>query len=223
LTPPSLPTARPLRAGALLFDLDGTLIDSSAIYDWAWTEWSQEAGLDPAKALAIHHGRRIPETIALIAPAGYDVLAGSARVLELASSRVDGLREIPGATALLQSLPRERWAIVTSSYPDLVRRWLRRLAMPEPVVLVTALDVERGKPAPDCYRLAAKRLNRNVGDCVVFEDAPAGIAAGEAAGCQVIAVATMLGDEALAGRDWVRDLRNVRIEIDAQSELRLSF
>jgi mannitol-1-/sugar-/sorbitol-6-phosphatase len=207
---------RMLAADALLFDLDGTIVDSSGIFDQLWTDWGNRNGIDPARILAVHHGRRIPETIALTAPPGFDIARGEQEVLEMASAATDGLKLVSGVREVLMSLPRARWAIVTSSYRDLTLRWLKHFGLPEPGALVTGPDVApRGKPLPDCYLLGASKLGVDPRRCVVFEDAPAGIAAGEAAGAEVIVVATSLKGEALGGRRWMMDFTELQVVSEA--------
>jgi mannitol-1-/sugar-/sorbitol-6-phosphatase len=205
----------PLTARGLLFDLDGTIIDSSLIFDAAWTQWAHDNGIAPEAILSIHHGRRIPDTIAAVTPPGFDLVRGEAEVLALASSKLDGLRLLPGIDTLLHALPPARWGIVTSSYRDLVERWFTHFGLPQPAVLVTSQDVARGKPDPEGFRRAAAALGCAPQECIIFEDAPAGIDAAEAAGGQLIVVASMLTGDALTGRNWIADYRGIRITQEA--------
>jgi sugar-phosphatase len=208
----------PVTARGLLFDLDGTIIDSSRLFDAAWTQWAKANAIEPEAILSIHHGRRIPDTIAAVTPPGFDIKRGEAEVLELASTTLDGLRLMPGIDVLLHALPPERWGIVTSSYRDIVSRWFAHFGLPQPKVLITAQDVARGKPDPEGYRKAAASLGLAPQDCIIFEDAPAGIAAAEAAGGTLIVIASMLTGEALAGRRWITDYQQVRVTIGDPSE-----
>lgn len=178
-----------LRCKALLFDLDGVLVDSRAVVERTWQRWAERHGIDPAPFLAIAHGRRAMDTLRAVAPH----LATDAEVTWLDDTElvdVASLRVLPGAAPLLASLPRDRWAIVTSCDLELARVRLGAAGLPIPDVFVVSDDVKLGKPAPDGYRLAAHRLALDPRECVVFEDAPAGVAAGLAAGARVIGLAT---------------------------------
>jgi len=175
---------------ALLFDMDGTLVNSIAVAERVWTDWAERHGLDAASFLPTIHGRRGIETITQLGLPGVDPQA-EVDALHLAEmDDVDGVEAIEGAAAFLAGLPPDRWAIVTSAPRELAVRRLEVTGLPVPAVFVTAEDVERGKPAPDCFLLAAERLGKNIQDCLVFEDAPAGIQAGESAGASVVVVTT---------------------------------
>lgn len=174
--------------GALLFDMDGTIINSIAAAERAWAAWAERHGLDVASFLPTIHGMRGIETITRLGLPGVDPHAEAQTVLLAEMEDVDGVEAIGGAAAFLASLPADRWAVVTSSPRQLAVRRLAAAGLPTPAVLVTAEDVERGKPAPDCFLLAAERLGRRIEDCLVFEDAPAGIQAAEAAGAAVAVV-----------------------------------
>lgn len=166
---------------AVLFDCDGVLVDSDASVAAAWSEWAERLGFDPEAVVATVHGRRSADTVAAWVRAGDRVSAQRLiDSLELASAT--SVTAIPGATALIASIPPARVAIVTSGTRALARARLQAAGIAEPGVLVTAGDVERGKPAPDGYRLAAERLGVSPARCVVVEDAPAGVRAGRAAG-----------------------------------------
>ena len=167
---------------ALLFDMDGTLINSIAAAERVWAAWAERHGLDVAAFLPTIHGMRGIETIARLALPGVDPVAEAQAILEGELADVDGVVAIDGAAAFLAALPADRWAIVTSAPRPLALRRLAAAGLPMPVVLVTAEDVRHGKPAPDCFLLAAERLGQRIEDCLVFEDAPAGIQAAEAAG-----------------------------------------
>ena len=167
---------------ALLFDMDGTLINSIAAAERVWAAWAERHGLDVAAFLPTIHGMRGIETIARLALPGVDPVAEAQAILEGELADVDGVVAIDGAAAFLAALPADRWAIVTSAPRPLALRRLAAAGLPTPPVLVTAEDVRHGKPAPDCFLLAAERLGQPIADCLVFEDAPAGIQAAEAAG-----------------------------------------
>ena len=178
---------------ALLFDLDGTIVNSIAAAERAWATWAERHGLDVAAFLPTIHGVRGIETITKLALPGLDPAAEAEAVLQAEIEDVAGVEPIEGAAAFLASLPADRWAIVTSSPRRLALRRLAAAGLPMPAVLVTAEDVARGKPAPDCFLLAAERLGQRIEDCLVFEDAPAGIKAAEAAGAAVVMVTATHG------------------------------
>jgi sugar-phosphatase len=178
-----------LRCQAFLFDLDGVLVDSQAVVERTWRRWAQRHDLDPDTLIQTAHGRRTRDTVAAVTPdVAIDREVAWLDAAELAD--VDGLRVVPGAKQLLSLLPRHRWAVVTSCGGALARLRLTAVGLPLPGVLVVSEDVKHGKPAPDGYRLAADRLRVDAAACVVFEDAPAGVAAGRAAGARVIGLTT---------------------------------
>ena len=176
--------------GALLFDMDGTIINSIASAERVWSAWAEGHGLDVASFLPTIHGVRAIETITALQLPGVDPKAEVHALLLAEIEDVEGIEAIEGAKAFLASLPPDRWAIVTSSPRELALRRLEAAGLPPPPVFVTGEDVEHGKPAPDCFLLGAKRLGQKIEDCLVFEDAPAGIQAAEAAGAALIVVTT---------------------------------
>lgn len=173
---------------ALLFDMDGTILDSIAAAERVWAAWAERHGLDVAAFLPTIHGMRGTETITRLALPGVDPAAEAQAILDGELADVDGVVAIDGAAAFLAALPAHRWAIVTSAPRPLALRRIAAAGLPTPPVLVTAEDVRHGKPAPDCFLLAAERLGQRIEDCLVFEDAPAGIQAAEAAGAAVVVV-----------------------------------
>jgi mannitol-1-/sugar-/sorbitol-6-phosphatase len=176
--------------GALMFDMDGTIVNSIAAAERVWTAWAERHGLDVASFLPTIHGVRAIETITRLQLPGVDPQAEVHALLLAEIEDVEGIEAIEGAKAFLASLPPDRWAIVTSSPRELALRRLEAAGLPPPPVFVTGEDVERGKPAPDCFLIGAKRLGRRIEDCLVFEDAPAGIEAAEAAGAALVIVTT---------------------------------
>ncbi|MCJ2122315.1 HAD-IA family hydrolase [Methylobacterium sp. J-077] len=185
MTAESLPTRR---FAAFLFDMDGTLISSIASAERAWTRWAEGHGLDAASLLPTIHGVRSVDTIRRLGLPGVDPAAEAAAITRAEIADVGDISEIPGARAFLRALPPARWAIVTSAPRELALRRLDAAAMPVPALLIAAEDIGQGKPAPDCFLLAAERLGVAASDCLVFEDAPAGIRAGEAAGAEIVVV-----------------------------------
>ncbi|MGX9181227.1 HAD-IA family hydrolase [Mesorhizobium sp. BHbdii] len=173
---------------AFLFDMDGTVVNSIAAAERVWADWALRQGLDVAAFLPTIHGVRAIETIARLALPGVDPMREADALLKAEAADIDGILPIAGAAAFLASLPPERWAIVTSAPRELALLRIAAAGIPLPAILVAAEDVSHGKPAPDCFRLAAERLGVDARDCLVFEDAPAGISAAEAAGAAVVVI-----------------------------------
>ncbi len=178
---------------AILFDMDGTLVDSTALVESIWTEFAAANHSDPREVIAFAHGRPSRDTITAFAHHRDQIGAWNARFARWEAERFDAVRAIPGAVSLVGSLPSHSWAIVTSALREPARRRLTRLGFPAPPVLIGADDVTHGKPHPEGYLAAARILDVDPVDCVVFEDTPAGIQAGLSAGCTVVGV----GREAL--------------------------
>jgi sugar-phosphatase len=183
---------------ALLFDLDGVLVDSTACIERAWREWSTRHGLDPAGVLGIAHGRRALETIQIAAP-HLNAAAESATLIAAEVRAPAGVGEVAGARELLDRLPAARWAVVTSGVRVVAEHRLRCVGLPVPAVMVCAEDVRSGKPDPEGYLTGAARLGFAPHDCIVVEDAPAGVEAARASGMRSIAVTTTHPPEALRG------------------------
>ena len=182
---PPLPT----RAyDAFLFDMDGTLITSTAAAERVWAAWARRHGLDLDVFMPTIHGVRAVDTIRRQNLPDLDLQAEVDWVTRGEIEDTDGVTEVPGAIAFVASLPPDRWAVVTSASPDLMDARLRAAGLTPPRLVVTAHDIDRGKPDPQGFRLAALRLGFAVEDCLVFEDAPAGIAAAEAAPADVIVI-----------------------------------
>ncbi|KAB8527792.1 hypothetical protein FH972_025444 [Carpinus fangiana] len=222
----SLPFTGPshtLQFSGLLFDMDGTIIDSTEAIVKHWHAIGRQLGVDPEQILHDSHGRRSVDTLKM-----YDEkLATWENVLEM-EGRIpreygDSAVEIPGSRALLESLEAARapWMIVTSGTRPLLTGWLDVMKLAVPPVVVVAEDVAEGKPHPQCYQLGAERLGLGSPaetaskQILVLEDAPAGVKAGKAAGFKVVGLATTHDVKRLqdAGADWiVRDLRSVTLE-----------
>lgn len=190
------------RCKAVIFDLDGVLIDSSAVVKRQWRRWIIEHDLDPDRAPNVMHGQRLVEIIHHVAP-HLDAEAEAARLAVWEATDTDGLREIEGAAGLVRSLPRDAWAVVTSGNLPTAQTRLSYARLPVPRVLVTADDVARGKPHPEPYLLAAQGLRVPPADCIVIEDALAGVQAARAAGMRVVAVTTAHAPGALEEADAI--------------------
>lgn len=174
--------------GAFLFDMDGTILTSIAAAERVWAAWATRHGIDVAAFLPTIHGMRAIETIRRQNLPGIDLQA-EVEALTLAEIEdVGGIEQIPGAAGFLAALPADRWAVVTSSPRRLAIRRLEAAGLPLPPLMIAGEDVRNGKPAPDPFLLGAERLGQAPENCLVFEDAPAGIQAAEAAGSPVVVV-----------------------------------
>ena len=199
---------------AILFDIDGTLVDSTAAVTRTWTTWANNHGIEPARILEVCHGRRSQDTVAMFLPAAEDHAESVAELEQLDLNDLDGVVALPGTRDLLAKLPQQRWGAVTSGAKLLMEKRLQAAGLPVPPVLIASETVSKGKPDPEGYRLAATRLGFDVTRCLVIEDAPAGIQAGLAAGAQVMAVATSHpADELGAAHAVVPDLTACTITV----------
>jgi sugar-phosphatase len=173
---------------ALLFDMDGTVLNSLEATERVWARWAARHGLDARSVVRAAHGQRAVDSLSRLNIPGMDVMAETAEVTRMELEDMEGVRPISGVSEFLGSLPEGGWAIVTSAPRALAERRLAAAGLEAPAALITAEDVATGKPDPSGYRLAARRLGASAADCVVFEDAVAGIKAGEAAGSKVIVI-----------------------------------
>lgn len=195
---------------AVLFDLDGTLIDSTDAVLAAWAQWARAHGL--ASPPAVAHGVPARQMLATIVTA--DEIEPAFRMLEaLEVAQLDGIVVLPGAAEALRALPPDRMAVVTSGTPPLVRARLGATGLPSPPLVITADDVPVGKPHPDPYLLAAQRLGVDPAACLVVEDAPAGLTAARAAGCRSLAVTTSHPANELDADAVVGTLADVRLVV----------
>lgn len=206
-----------IAADALLFDNDGTLVDTTSAVDRAWTEFAVHYGIDPDAVLAVAHGVRADETIRRFLPEPLWTEAAAwldARELDLVHETVP----LPGARELLEHLTAlgAPWAVVTSANALVARARLTAAGFPLPPVLVTADDVSAGKPDPGCYLLAAERLGVDPSRCIVVEDVPAGLKAGRAAGARVVVRGDYAGPES-EGLDRVADYTSTVVTLHGDS------
>jgi mannitol-1-/sugar-/sorbitol-6-phosphatase len=183
-----MPDFRNQSYAAFLFDMDGTLLDSSAAVDRVWGSWAKRHGIDVPTLLASVHGVRSEDTIRRFGGTSVDVAAETQWILDAEVSDVDGVVPLQGIHAFIEALEPGTWAIVTSAPRTLAEVRLRAANVPIPDVMITAEDVQRGKPDPQGFLLGAQRLGVSIGQCLVFEDSHAGVAAAKAAGAHVAIV-----------------------------------
>jgi sugar-phosphatase len=201
----------PIPCCALLFDLDGVLVDSTPAVTRVWTAWSLKHGFDPEEVVRRAHGRTSLSTIIELLPNG-DHAAEDRDVERREMEDVEGVIPLPGALKLLRMLPASRWAVVTSGTRPLAEVRIRAAGLPLPKHFITASDITHSKPDPEPYLLGARSVGHEPGECVVIEDAPAGIRSAKSAGAKVIALRTTASDAELAaaGAHWIiQDLRSI--------------
>lgn len=184
--------------------MDGVLIDSTPAVARVWDKWAREHGFDPDTVVKMAHGRPSRDTIAELLP-GSNIDAEDREVERREIEDLDGMVLLPGAQQLLNSLPADRWTIVTSATRALAEVRLRAAGLPIPERLITANDIEKGKPDPEPYEKAAAALGFPASECIVVEDAPAGVRSGKTAGARVIAFQTTMDRRELeaAQPDWI--------------------
>jgi mannitol-1-/sugar-/sorbitol-6-phosphatase len=202
-----------IHCSALLFDMDGVLIDSTPAVSRVWRKWALEHHFDPDDVVERAHGRPSLTTVRELLPDA-DHEAENRIIERREIEDLEGVIPLPGAVELLRSLPANRWTIVTSATRALAEVRLRAAGMPIPEKLLTSNDITNGKPHPEPYLKAAARLGYAAADCVVVEDVPAGIQSGLAAGARVIAFRTTCDAQALrdAGATWVlRDCSEISL------------
>jgi len=202
---------RTFSCAAILFDLDGVLVDSRAAVERQWARWAREHHLEPAEIIPIAHGRPTIETIRQVAP-HLDIDAEAHAMEQREISDLEGVRAISGAADLLARIPPDRWAVVTSGTRDLATTRLRAVGLPVPRTMITASDIHHGKPDPEPYLKGAAALRIPARECIVVEDAPSGIRAGKAAGMRVIGVPTTYPVEQLGEANvLVKRLSDLRL------------
>jgi sugar-phosphatase len=207
---------------SILFDMDGTLIESTFYIERLWQDWGIKHGVSPQYMSEVMHGRRGVEIISIVAP--HLSIQEEAYALETDEIlKMEGMKAYPNAKELLSTLPRKQWAIVTSGSLRVASARLNHAKLPSPDVFITADDVTAGKPAPDAYLLAASRLNVKPSDCVVVEDTAAGIQAAKAAGMKAIGIAATRPREMLKQADViVKQLADIKLSING-SKINIQF
>jgi sugar-phosphatase len=202
---------RTFECAAILFDLDGVLVDSTASVGRVWKNWAEQHGLDPEQVIRTAHGRRSIETIRACAP-HIDAQSALRIVEQLEIDDTLDLAVIAGARELLSSLPHDKWAVVTSGTRALATSRLKAAGLPIPSILVSADEVNHGKPHPEPYLRGAQLMGLAPEQCVVFEDTPPGIQAGHAAGIPVLALTTTYPAEMLQTADAIiRSLADIQV------------
>ncbi len=199
----------------ILFDMDGVLVSSIGSVNRCWRRWAEHYGLPNAESVQIEHGTRAVDMIAKLKP-DLDVAEGLRLIEDMEIADVADLKVLPGARALLESLPPERWAIVTSATYRLLLGRLKAAELPVPERIISGDMVVRGKPDPEPYRRGAELIQSAPSECLVVEDAPSGVGAGVAAGCRVLGVLGTHSEEELraAGASWVvRSLEDVSAQV----------
>lgn len=198
----------------LLFDMDGVLISSIGSVQRSWRRWAKHYGLPNPDQVEIPHGVRAIDIMTQLKP-DVDKVEGLKLIEDMELVDTADLEVLDGVRALLENLPADRWAIVTSATHRLLLGRLKAAGLPVPDRIISGDQVQRGKPDPEPYRRGAELLGVQPQDCLVFEDAPSGVRAGIAAGCRVLGVLGTHSAEELrnAGATWiVSSLTDVRTE-----------
>ena len=209
---------------ALLFDLDGVLINSTPAVARVWRQWAIERGFNPDEVVARAHGRPSLTTVREYLPHA-DHEAENREVERREIADLEGVVPLPGAAELLASLPDDRWTIVTSCTRPLAEVRIKAAGLPLPRKLITSNDIKRGKPDPEPFLKGASVLGVPAAQCIVLEDVPAGVRAGKSAGAKVIAFTTTVQASALreVGADWIlKNCADIRVQ-NLASQLRLTL
>jgi sugar-phosphatase len=193
-----------IQCAALLFDMDGVLINSTPAVARVWRRWAIERGFNPEEVVARAHGRPSLTTVREYLP-NADHEAENKEVERREIEDLEGVIPLPGALELLASLPPDRWTIVTSCTRPLAEVRIKAAGLPLPKKLITSNDITHGKPNPEPYLKGAALLGFPSAECIVLEDVPAGVRSGKSAGSRVVAFTTTVGKPELlaAGADWV--------------------
>ena len=212
------------QCSAILFDLDGVLVDSTRSVARQWRRWAEENNIDPEKVLAIAHGRRTIEVVRILAPQ-LNAEAEEKKIEKREADDNDGVAVMPGAADLLKSIPEGSWCVVTSGTRYLATSRLRFFHLPIPRVLVAADDVRKGKPDPEPYLKGAELLKLKPAQCLVIEDAPAGIRSAHAGGMKAIALTSTYPESELQEADAVlQNLGQIRVRsLDGERKLQVDI
>jgi mannitol-1-/sugar-/sorbitol-6-phosphatase len=207
----------------ILFDMDGVLISSTGADERCWMQWARHHGMEGSFSLQSTHGRRAIDTLRDLRP-DLDPEPELRRLEAYDAEDYSGLIVLPGVKRLLDSLPADRWTIVTSATTRLLKGRVRHAGLPVPTMLVPAEAVANGKPHPEPYLAGARMLGLKPRDCLVIEDSPAGVASGKAAGSRVLAVLTSHASEELTAANWqVRSLEHVTAAVNGDGSLTIEL
>jgi sugar-phosphatase len=202
-----------LTCKAVLFDMDGTLVDSTHVVESAWGRWAERHKIPLRNVLAFSHGRPTDATMEHFFP-GRDHTPELEEMARYEETYFDGIVAVPGAIELVGALRGHPWAIVTSAWRTLAEARTLAAGLPLPNVLVPVDEIRKGKPHPEGYLSAAERLGVPPGSCVVFEDTRPGVEAGLNAGMQVVALSTTVPATQLDHRPLIRDFRDVTVRLE---------
>ncbi|QEC43874.1 HAD-IA family hydrolase [Pseudobacter ginsenosidimutans] len=206
---------------AVLLDMDGTILNSIKSAERVWTTWALRNGIDVESFLPTIHGIQAVETIRRLALPGMDPVAEAAALTLAEIDDVAGIEPIAGAANFLAALSPYRWAVVTSAPRELATRRIQAAGLPLPPLMITAEDVPNSKPAPDGFQLAAEKLGTTAGKCLVLEDSPAGILAGERAGSQVLVITATHHKKMENNYPAITDYNDLNFATDANGALEI--
>ncbi|KPC54757.1 HAD-IA family hydrolase [Amantichitinum ursilacus] len=206
---------------AFLFDMDGTILSSIAAAERVWGRWAEKHGLDVAAFIPTIHGQRGVDTIAKQNLPGIDITEEADWITREELIDLDGIDAIAGVAAFLASLPQDKWAVVTSAPRELALKRIAAAGLPVPPMIVASEDVQRGKPAPDCFLLGAQKLGVEATQCLVFEDAPAGIAGAEAAGAHVMVVTATHDHQLTTAHPTLDSYKHLSVQQTADGRLQV--
>jgi|SRR5579863_7380029 len=208
---------------AILFDLDGVLVDSTRSVERQWRAWAREHGVNGDELMAVGHGVRAIEMIRAVAP-HLDAEAEARKLEKREAADTDGVTVMPGALDLIRAIPHGSWGVVTSGIRRLATGRLQFAGIPLPDIMVAADEVINGKPHPEPYLKGAELLGASPAECLVIEDAPAGIRSAHAGGMKVIALASTYPTSALTEADGViQKLAQIHLTVDAPRKLTINI
>ena len=212
------------QCSAILFDLDGVLVDSTRSVARQWRQWAAQNNIDPEKVVEIAHGRRTIEVVRILAP-HLDAKAEETKLEKREADDIEGVAVMPGAAELLKSIPEGQWCVVTSGTRYLATSRLRLAQLPIPRVLVSADEVQKGKPDPEPYLKGAELLKVKPAECLVIEDAPAGIRSAHAGGMKAIALTSTYSVSELQEADGVlQNLGQIQVRsVDCDRKLQVDI